>query len=56
VLQAGDDHCPDDRVDGLLVQAPEGAGGGARPFDVPVEALGEDGIDDRCFGGRGHQA
>ena len=56
VLEAGDDHRPHDRVDGLLVQAAEGAGGGAGALDVAVQALGEDGLDDRCFDGGGHQA
>ena len=56
MLETGDDHRPHDAVDGLLVEAAERVGGGAGAFDVAVQALGEDGLDDRCFDGGGHQA
>ena len=45
--QAGDGHRPDDAVDRLLVEAPEGVGGGAGAVDVRVEPLVGDRRDGR---------
>jgi len=44
VLRARHDHRPHDGVDGLLVEAAEGGGGGPGALYVAVEALGEHGV------------